>query len=225
MNFAQARQNMVVSQINPQSVTDPALLDAMNEIPRERFVPATQRDIAYMDKEIPLGISATDGRERAMMMPVSFAQLVDLAQIKPTDLVLVIGCATGYSAAIIAKLADSVVALETNEGLAAQANDTLMDLGIDNAAVVSGPLNEGYKNEAPYDVIFIDGSVSAIGDTLIDQLNDGGRLVAIVSQNDAGKAHLILKKGDIASDRIDFDANAPELPGFQKPQSFSFELN
>jgi len=222
MNFAQARQNMVVSQINPQSVTDPALLSALSEIPRERFVPAIQRDIAYMDKEIPLGISATDGRERAMMMPVAFAQLVALAQIKPTDLVLVIGCATGYSAAVIARLADSVVALETNEALAAQANDTLMDLGIDNAAVVSGPLNEGYKNEAPYDVIFIDGSVSEINDSLIDQLNDGGRLVAIVSENDAGKAHLILKKGNIASDRIDFDANAPKLPGFQKPQSFSF---
>ncbi len=222
MDFAQARHNMVVSQINPQSVTDKALLDALDEIPRERFVPAATRDIAYMDKELSLGISATDGRERAMMMPVAFAQLVALAEIKPTDLVLVIGCATGYSAAIIARLADSVVALEINEALAAQANETLMELGIDNAAVVSGPLNEGYKNEAPYDVIFLDGALSRIDENLVAQLNDGGRLVAIVSQNGAGKAHLVLKSGDIISDRIDFDANAPELPGFQKAEVFSF---
>lgn len=222
MNFAQARQNMVVSQINPQSVTDTALLKALNEVPRERFVPAGQRDIAYMDKEVSLGISASDGRERRMMMPVIFAQLVDLAEIKPTDLVLVIGCATGYSAAIIAKLADSVVALEINEALASQANDTLMDLGIDNAAVVSGPLSEGYESEAPYDVIFLDGSVSRIDDTLVSQLSEGGRLVAILSQGDAGKAHLVLKKGDVASDRIGFDANAPDLPGFQIPEVFNF---
>jgi len=222
MDFAQARQNMVISQINPQSVTDKALLDALSEVPRERFVPAAQRDIAYMDKEISLGISTADGGERAMMMPVAFAQLVALAEIKPTDLVLVIGCATGYSAAIIAKLADSVVALESNETLAGQANDTLMDLGIDNAAVVSGPLNEGYANEAPYDVIFLDGSVNRIDDSLILQLNDGGRLVVILSQNDAGKAHLVLKDGDIISERIGFDANAPGLPGFRTPQKFSF---
>ena len=222
MDFAQARQNMVISQINPQSVTDKTLLDALSEVPRERFVPAAQRDIAYMDKEISLGISASNGRERAMMMPVAFAQLVNLAEIKPTDLVLVIGCATGYSAAIIAKLADSVVALEENEALATQANDTLIDLGIDNAAVVSGPLNEGYKSEAPYDVIFLDGSVSQIDDNLIAQLNDDGRLVAIISDDDAGKAHLILKNGDITSDRIGFDANAPVLPGFQVAEAFSF---
>ncbi len=222
MDFAQARQNMVLSQINPQSVTDKALLDALSEIPRERFVPAAHRDIAYMDKEISLGISTADGRERAMMMPVAFAQLVALAQIQPTDLVLVIGCATGYSAAVIARLADSVVALEINESLAAQANETLMDLGIDNAAVVSGPLKEGYKNEAPYDVIFMDGSVSRIDDGLVAQLNEGGRLVAVVSHQGAGKAHLVVKKGEIASDRIDFDANAPDLPGFQQPQAFSF---
>ena len=222
MDFAQARQNMVVSQINPQSVTDKALLSALNEVPRERFVPAAQREIAYMDKEISLGISASDGQERKMMMPVAFSQLVALAEIKPTDLVLVIGCATGYSAAIIAKLADSVVALETNEGLANQANDTLMDLGIDNAAVVSGPLSEGFKNEAPYDVIFMDGAVSEVSDTLISQLNDGGRLVTILSDSDAGKAHLFLKNGDIVADRIGFDANAPILPGFSKLENFKF---
>ncbi len=222
MDFAQARQNMVVSQINPQSVTDRALLSALSEIPRERFVPAAQKELAYMDKEISLGISATDGQERRMMMPVILAQLIDLAQIKPTDLVLVIGCASGYSAAVIAKLADSVVALESNESLAAQANDTLVDLGIDNAAVVTGPLHEGYKSEAPYDVIFVDGAASNLDDALISQLNEGGRLVVVLSQDGAGKAHFIYKKGGIAADRIGFDANAPELPGFQKEIPFSF---
>ncbi len=222
MDFAQARQNMVVSQINPQSVTDKALLDALGEIPRERFVPTTKRDIAYMDKEISLDISAPGGHERAMMMPVAFAQLVALAQIKPTDLVLVIGCATGYSAAVIARLADSVVGLEANEELATQANDILMSLGIDNAAIVSGPLNEGYKNEAPYDVIFIDGAIDHIDDNLVAQLNEGGRLVAIISAQGPGKAHLVIKKGDIISSRIDFDASAPVLPGFQKSEKFSF---
>ncbi len=222
MDFAQARQNMVISQINPQSVTDKALLDALAEIPRERFVPASKRDIAYMDKEISLGLAASDGHQRAMMMPVTFAQLVALAQIRPTDLVLVVGCATGYSTAVIARLADSVVALEIDEELAAQANETLMGLGVDNAAVVKGPLNEGYKSEAPYDVIFIDGAVDQIDAALIAQLNDGGRLVAIISANGSGKAHVMLKKGEITSSRIDFDANAPDLPGFQKPEVFSF---
>lgn len=222
MDFAQARYNMVVSQINPQSVTDKALLDALSEIPRERFVPAAQRDIAYMDKELSLDISAADGHERRMMMPTSFARLVALAEIKPSDLVLVIGCATGYSAAVIARLADSVVALEVNQALADQANETLLDLGIDNAAVVSGPLNQGYKSEGPFDVIFIDGAINQIDDQLVAQLSDGGRLVAILSQNDAGKAHVVLKKDNIASDRIGFDANAPDLPGFQTTENFSF---
>ncbi len=222
MDFAQARQNMVVSQINPQSVTDKALLDALGEIPRERFVPATKRDIAYMDKEISLDISAPDGHQRAMMMPVAFAQLVALAQIKSTDLVLVIGCSTGYSAAVIARLADSVVGLEANEDMATQANDILMSLNIDNAAIVSGPLNEGYKNEAPYDVIFIDGAIDHIDDALVAQLDEGGRLVAIISAHGPGKAHVVIKKGGVASNRIDFDASAPALPGFQKTEKFSF---
>ena len=222
MDFAQARENMVISQINPQSVTDPALLKALGEVPRERFVPATHRDTAYMDKEVSLGISASDGLERRMMMPVAFAQLVNLAEIRSTDLVLVIGCATGYSAAVIAKLADSVVALETNESLASQANDTLLDLGIDNAAVVSGPLRDGYKSEGPYDVIFIDGAVPEINTTLTDQLNEGGRLVFIESKDRVGKAHLVLKKGAIAADRVGFDANAPDLPDFKPKTNFTF---
>jgi protein-L-isoaspartate(D-aspartate) O-methyltransferase len=207
---------MVDSQLRTENVTDYDLLAAMSEIPRERFVPAEQAPLAYVDRDVPIGPS------RWLMEPAPFARLVQAAEVAATDIVLDVGCGTGYSAAVLARLADSVVALESDAGLAALASETLMDLGVANAAVVNGPLEEGYPSEGPFDVIVVEGAVEVVPDALLDQLKDGGRLVAIVGYGRAAAARVFTRSaGDVAS-REAFDAAVMPLPGFRKPQAFVF---
>ena len=221
-DFAQARTAMVESQIRPNDVTDYQLLDALNEIPRERFVSASRRAIAYIDEDVLL--KAADGNEpaRYLMEPMPFAKLVQVAEIKPDDLVLDIGCGTGYSSAVLSRLADSVVALESDEELAAAANETLPELEIGNVAVVTGPLNKGYAGEGPYDVIILNGSVSEVPEALFKQLKEGGRLVAIVAENGRSQAWLYVCHGGRTSGRPAFGASAKPLPGFEREVGFVF---
>jgi len=219
MDYADARTMMVDTQIRTESVTDYDVIRAMSEVPRERFVPARAKPFAYTDADI---VVKDDGDRRCMMRPATLARLIQAAEIAPSDFVLVIGSASGYSAAVIAGLATSVIALESDEQLAGEASTTLMDLGIGNVAGVTGPLDAGYASEGPYDVIFLDGSVEEVPDGLFAQLKEEGRLVAIVGHGRASPAMVFTRTDDDIGSRPVFDAFAPPLPGFAKPKAFVF---
>ncbi len=220
-DFSQARLNMVESQIHPSDVTDFRVLAAMSSVPRECFVPSSKRSIAYMDDAIPVS-SEGESPRRYQMEPTPAAKLLQLAGVKVSDLVLDIGSGTGYSAAVLAQLADSVVALESNESLVDFSNNILSELEIGNVAVVSGTLTDGCQQEGPYDVIVINGAVSEVPENLFDQLKEGGRLVAVIGEGAVGVAWLFLKSaGNIAS-RPAFDASVRPLPGFEAREKFVF---
>jgi protein-L-isoaspartate(D-aspartate) O-methyltransferase len=157
-----------------------------------------------------------------VLAPRTFAKLLQLAAVEATDLVLDIGCATGYSAAILARLAQTVVALECDLALAQEATRVLQSLGADNVAVVQGELAAGYPAEGPFDVIVIEGAVASVPDALIGQLKDGGRLVAIVSDGRTGRAAVWRRSGGAVSESDGFDASAPFLPGFEPARHFVF---
>ena len=156
------------------------------------------------------------------MRPATLARLIQAAEIAPADFVLVVGCATGYAAATIASLASSVIALESDEQLASEASQTLMALGIGNVAIVTGRSKQGYASEGPYDIIFIDGSVEEVPESLFAQLKQGGRLVAVVGYNRAAPAMVFTRTDDDVGGRPLFDAFVPALPGFARPKAFVF---
>jgi protein-L-isoaspartate(D-aspartate) O-methyltransferase len=217
------RSNMVDSQLRTNQVTDHRILRAMLDIPREKFVPAEKQGLAYMDCDI-LVDRDKDGDDRYMMSPMTIAKLAQLAGVDNKDMVLVIGCASGYLAAVLANLADSVICLESDERMGDGAAARLEELGCDNAATVIGSLEDGYSKEGPYDVIIFNGSVEVIPEDLFDQLKDKGRLVAVqLTDGGIGRAHLYRKIGDtIGENRVSFDASAHPLPGFKRDQSFIF---
>ena len=217
-DFAAARAFMVEGQIRTSDVTEPGIVGAMFELPRERFVPASWKTLAYADREAPVA----EGAKRLLPTPMSLAKILRTADIQPSDYVLQIGCTTGYGTAIIARLASSVVALEEEDAIAKQASDNLAALDIGNVAVVTGPLNRGYPSEGPYDVIVIEGAVEVLPDSLSAQLKEGGRLVAIVGSGRTGRGTLFRKTGKGLSGFPMFDAAAPLLPGFAKTPSFVF---
>lgn len=216
-DYAVARFNMVANQIRPNRVTDERLIGAMSELPRELFVPERLRGVAYIDEDIAVA------PDRYLIEPVVLARLLQAADIRDSDVVLDIGCATGYSTAVVARLAATVVALESDEKLAAEATRLLGELGVDNTAVVKGLLNEGYPKQAPYDVIVLQGAVDDVPHKLRDQLAEGGRLLAVVNQDSrAGKATLMKEIHGSVFSRVLFDAAVPLLPGFAKASRFVF---
>ncbi len=221
-DFETARYNMVESQIRPNDVTDRRLIDAIASVAREEFLPVGKRVVAYIDEDVLIGTFGDDDHPRYLIEPMPFARLVQAADVKSSDLVLDVGCATGYTAAVLAQLGDSVVALESAEDLASMATETLMNQGNDNVAVVTGTLRDGYPSEGPYDVIFLSGSVDSVPDKMLDQLSDGGRLVAVVGSGPVGKAMLYVRHADSTSGRVIFDASIPPLPGFREEPGFVF---
>lgn len=220
--FAIARYNMVESQIRPNRVTDRRILEAMLEIPREKFVPASKRPLAYMDEEIVFETPGKAASDRFMIAPMTLAQLIQLAEIEDGNVVLDIGCTTGYSSVILARLAGAVVGLECDSELAESASANIIELEADNAAIVSGDLAEGYPDEGPYDAIILQGSVPEVPRTLLAQLKEGGRLVAIVGDKDMGQALLYRNIGGEFPAVFAFDAAAPRLPGFEQTPEFVF---
>ena len=216
MNFAAARHNMVESQIRPNRVSDEKLIAAFAKIPREEFVPRQLRGVAYVDEAVSLG----EGRH--LMEPMVLARLIQTAAPAAGDLALVVGCGTGYGAAILSHLVGAVVALEHDPGLAQQATQTLGTLGIDTVAVIAGALDKGCTDQAPFDVILFDGAVPEIPETIASQLAEGGRLVAVVAGSRIGKATLVTRRRGVLTSREVFDAGTPILPGFQRKSAFVF---
>jgi protein-L-isoaspartate(D-aspartate) O-methyltransferase len=221
-DYGAARHNMVESQIRPNQVTDARLLRALNDIPRESFVPASLQALAYMEEGIQVGQSHQGEPARCLVSPMPLARLIQLAEVDEDNLVLDVGCATGYSTTVLARMAEAVVGLESDEALAEQASQILMELGTDNAAVVSGPLQDGYSSEGPFDVILLNGCVPEVPQLLLKQLKEGGRLVAIISDHEFGQATLFCNTGGGVSQRTAFDAAGPALPGFKKEKEFAF---
>jgi protein-L-isoaspartate(D-aspartate) O-methyltransferase len=219
-DFTLQRLNMVESQIRPSDVTDQRIIRAMLEVPRERFVPADAAAIAYIDDPVPLAPRPAGGAPRCLLPPRTFAKLVQLAEVGPQSVVLDVGCATGYSTAVLARIAARVVALEAEHGLAQQAVATLRDLGAGNAVVIEGPLAAGAPARGPFDAILLNGAVPAVAPALLDQLADGGRLVAVLRQGPLCRAHVWRRTGKVVDRQPAFEAAAAALPGFEEPVEF-----
>lgn len=215
-DYAQARRVMVDRQVRTADVTDLRIIAALLDVPREMFVPAARRAVAYLDQDAPVSESG-----RALLKPMVFAKLIQAADITDTDRVLDVGCATGYSAAVLGKLAGHVVALEEDAAMGRGASEMLAQAGT-NIAVASGPLAAGWAKGAPYDVIVVEGAVEVVSDSLLSQLKEGGRLVAVVGSGPMGKATLYRRAGGHAGALPVFDAAAPLLPGFAQPAAFVF---
>jgi len=222
LNFDDLRNKMVDNQLRTTDVTDKPLLQAFFDVPREKFVPSIRLPLAYIDDDVLVSAATADSSARYLMQPSPFAKLVQLANIQPDNVVLDVGCATGYSAAVLSRIAGSVIALESDKALADQAAATLSESGFDGVVVVNGPLEKGYASEAPYDVIIIEGSVDHVPGTLFDQLKDGGRLVVVEGAGNAGKAMLYGKNDGVISGRRAFNSAVKPLPGFEKVAEFEF---
>ncbi|MBX3574874.1 MAG: protein-L-isoaspartate O-methyltransferase [Mesorhizobium sp.] len=215
-DFSGLRTKMVDGQVRTTDVTSLPLLDALLSVPREEFVPAARKSLAYIDEDLEIAPG------RYLMEPSPFARIVQLADIQPGDFVLDVGAGTGYSAAVLSKLAGSVVALEQDPTLAAKAQSVLASLGYDTVAVVEGPLSAGYPAQAPYDVILLEGAVESIPQALFDQLKDGGRLLAVEGHGNSADVRVYVKQGSSVSARRAFNAAVKPLPGFNIVPTFEF---
>ena len=211
---------MVDTQVRTSDVTDLRLVAAMLDLPRERFVPQDKMAIAYLDFDVP--VTALVQPVRRLLKPMVIAKLIQAADVGVTDCVLDIGCATGYSSALLGRLAGSVIALEEDASLAQIAGKTLTALGAANVTVATGPLTAGWPAGGPYDVIILEGATEFVPVGLRGQLKDGGRLVCVLGRGPAGKAMLFRSLEGELSGRTIFDAAAPVLPGFTQTPEFVF---
>lgn len=217
VDYAAARLNMVDGQIKPNKVTDTALIDAMTAVPRDRFVPADRRGVAYVDEDVAIGGG------RVLMEPRILGRLLNDARVGPSTRVLVVGAGTGYSAALLSRLAGKVVAVEQDAQLLAAARGALAELGAANVTLVEGPLAEGRAADGPYDVILVDGAVAEIPAALSAQLAPGGRLVTVVDDGrGVARAMLATQIDGVVSQRPLFDAATAVLPGFERKPAFQF---
>jgi protein-L-isoaspartate(D-aspartate) O-methyltransferase len=219
-DFATARQKMVDGQVRPSDVTDSRIIDAMLALPREAFVPASQRALAYLD--LDLDVSEGGSQKRFLIKPVVTAKMLQAADIGPTDHVLVVGCATGYSAALAAKLAGQVTATESEPSLAAKAGEVLARTGFGGVSVRAAAAAEGDSANAPYDVIVINGATEITPDRLYQQLRDGGRLVGVFAMTRPQRAMLVTRSHGDFGNRALFDAAVPVLPGLERLPAFVF---
>jgi protein-L-isoaspartate(D-aspartate) O-methyltransferase len=216
MDFARARDFMVESQVRPSDVTDSRIVHAMRTLPRERFVPAGKRTIAYGDLEVEVA----DGR--VLMRPRDLAKLIQNLAPQANERVLEIAGATGYGAAVLAACCKEVITLDPNPDLSFAAQAALESAGVTNAKTVSTAAVDGWADEAPYDVILLNGAAEIVPDSWLQQLAPGGRLGVIVRQGAAGTARIYTRTGDTSSYRSAFDAAPPVAPGLAKPPAFAF---
>jgi protein-L-isoaspartate(D-aspartate) O-methyltransferase len=218
--FTIARQKMVDGQVRPSDVTDIRIIDAMLAVPREAFVPPAQQAMAYLD--LDLDVSEGTSAKRYLIKPVVTAKMLQAAGIGDTDKVLVVGCATGYSAAIVAKLAAHVTATEGDASLAAKAQDVLARLGFANVTMRAAAAAEGDAANAPYDVIMLNGATEVAPVGLYRQLKDGGRLVGVFAMMQPQRATVVTHSHGDFGTRALFDAAVPVLPGLGRLPAFIF---
>lgn len=214
-----ARQRMVDCQVRPSDVTDLRIIEAMLAIPREAFVPSDRRALAYLDRDIDVGTVA--GRD-FLIQPAVLAKMIQAAEIAATDRVLVTGCATGYAAAVAARLAAQVFAVASTEEMAATAQTALTGAGAGNVTVSVGPAGEGDAAHGPYDVIVMNGATEVEPEKLYQQLNVGGRLVAVFANSRPSRATLVTRSPSDYGSRALFDAVVPTLPGLERVPAFRF---
>ncbi|MBV6656646.1 MAG: protein-L-isoaspartate O-methyltransferase [Devosiaceae bacterium] len=219
MNMAERRTKMVDNQLRPFDVSQYAVLSTFLQVPRDLFVPENKRALAYSDAEIEV---ADGDNLRRMIRPMHLARMVQAANLTPDSVVLDVGCLTGYSSAVLAQLAGSVVALEQSEAMVARATDALSDATVDTVAVVQGALNEGYASEGPFDAIIAAGAMEEVPQALVDQLREDGVLITAVGTGGAGRAVSIRKDGSTYTSIPLFNCAAPALPGFEKAPAFAF---
>jgi protein-L-isoaspartate(D-aspartate) O-methyltransferase len=217
-DFALARRNMIDGQLRPNKVTNTALLAAIGELPREKFLPEAVRSVAYADEDVPLGGG------RYLLEPMVLARLIQTLQPQSDDRALVVGAGRGYGAALLARLVKAVTALESDPALAAAGAQIIKDLALDGVQWVAGKLEQGAPASAPYDVVLIEGAVRQVPQAIFDQLAEGGRLAVIVSgpPGAMGVAQIFVKEGGVTSGRPLFEAGTPLLPGFAPPLRFTF---
>lgn len=206
---------MVDTQVRPSDVTKFPIIDAMLSIPREQFVPDSLGEAAYAGENLDIG------QGRVLLEPRTFAKMLEAADIQPEDLVLDVACGLGYSAAVAARLAEAVIALEDNSELCAEAEAALAAAGADNVAVVEGQLVEGAAKHGPYDVVLIEGGVEVVPDALCDQLKPGGRIVAIFDDGYLGTVKVGYRTETAIDWRYAFNANGPILTGFSRVEEFA----
>jgi protein-L-isoaspartate(D-aspartate) O-methyltransferase len=219
-DFAALRRTMVDGQVRTADVTDLRLLAVMLDLPRERFVPAAKAELAYLDRDIP--VSGADRPVRWLLKPMVLAKLIQAAAIGETEQVLDVGCATGYSSALLGRLAGGVVALEEDMALAQKATENIAALGAANVQVAIGALAAGWPAGGPYDAILLEGASEVVPQALLGQLKEGGRLVCVLGAGPAGKAMLYHARAGEFSGRPIFNAAAPLLPGFAETPEFVF---
>ncbi len=218
-DFEAARTRMVDCQVRTVDVTSPAVIDAFLGVEREDFVPADRHALAYLDEELAYGPQSPG---RYLIAPAQLAKLVQAAALRETHRVLDVGCGSGYSTAILARLCASVTGLESDAGLAEIATENLKRAGVANALIKTGLLEEGHAGGAPYDAILVGGSTDVMPDALLAQLTDGGRLIAVAGQGNAGIAQIWTRHGDAHDIRRLFNCALPILPGFAKVPEFVF---
>lgn len=213
-DFAQRRTMMVDTQVRPNEVTSYPVIDAMLSVPREQFVPDARRDVAYAGQDIVL----IPGR--VLLEPRTLGKMMDVLDLQSGDLVLDVGCGFGYSAAVVARIAEAVVAVEEDGSMAAEAQARLAAQDVFNAVVVTGPLAEGCQSQAPYDAMLIEGAIEILPEPLAGQLREGGRVVALFREGNLGVVRLGRKIDGRINWRFAFNAAAPLLPGFSAPRGF-----
>ncbi len=206
---------MVDTQVRPSDVTKFPIIDAMLSVPRERLVPDTKREAAYVGENMDLGGG------RVILDPRTMAKMLDALNIEADDMVLDIGPAYGYSAALLSRLAEAVVAVEENASWAEEAEATLSELGADNTAIVEGTLAEGAAKHGPYDAILIEGGVETVPEALTDQLKEGGRIAALFMSGELGVCKIGYRIDGQVTWRFSFNATAPVLPGFSRTHEFA----
>lgn len=214
-DYAARREMMVDTQVRPSDVTKYPIIEAMLRVPREAFVPPAMTEAAYIGENITLG------RERVLLEPRTFAKMLDVVNPGPSDLVLDLGCGYGYGAAVLSRMAEAVVAVEEVEDMYQEAETLLAEQDVHNVAVVQAPLVEGAAQHGPYDVIIVEGAVERMSDAILSQLKEGGRIVALFSEDRLGVVRVGYKIDGELNWRFAFNASAPVLAGFERPAEFA----